>query len=436
MLGNIKFIGQLYKKSLLKEKIMRYCIASLLKLECIDDKGKLPVYKDSGDTDIDEEDHEAICNMFSTIGSTIDRQHAADFMKVCFAKIVKITDDKKLPSRSRFMYKDLIDLRANRWVPRRKEEKAKTLEEIRKDVEREEQLQAQQSAQNNYRGGGRNNNYGGNNNNNRSRNSYSSSNNNRRPTKPTTQTDDDGFTTIVGGGGPKLRTSAAQRSSPQKSSNNKSAPRNKGTFGALAEAPKATKKAPAAASGPEALTPEKLERRVKSIRGEYIQDPSNVDELLLSMKELSGTPDSGTKFVQLNSDRIIDCKDDERAAIYNMLSLLVEKKKLSPSDIKAGLADLIEFIDSYVYDAPKAFDYLGDMLTAMYNVKAIDVAWICEQAKKTEIASKDNPEKIVRALAGAMEAKNGKDGVKTALSDPSVSKLLGDRWAEVSAAIM
>lgn len=416
---------------------MRFCIASLLKLECVDDKGKLPVYKDSGDTDIDEEDHEAICNMFSTIGSTIDRQHAADFIKVCFGKIVKITDDKKLPSRSRFMYKDLIDLRANRWVPRRKEEKAKTLEEIRRDVEREEKLQAQQSAQNNYRGGGRNNNYGGNNNN-RSRNSYSSSNNSRRPTKPTTQTDDDGFTTIVGGGGPKLRASASQRSSPQKSSNNNSSSRNKGTFGALAEAPKATKKAPAAeaASGPEALTPEKLERRVKSIRGEYIQDPSNVDELLLSMKELSGTPDSGTKFVQLNSDRIIDCKDDERAAIYNMLSLLVEKKKLSPSDIKAGLADLIEFIDSYVYDAPKAFDYLGDMLTAMYNVKAIDVAWISEQAKKTEIASKDNPEKIIRALAGAMEAKNGKDGVKTALSDPSVSSLLGDRWAEVSAAIM
>ena len=104
MLGNIKFIGQLYKKSLLKEKIMRFCIASLLKLEIIDDKGKLPVYKDSGDSDIDAEDHEAICNMFSTIGSTIDKPHAADFIKVCFDKIVKLSTDKKLPSRSRFMY--------------------------------------------------------------------------------------------------------------------------------------------------------------------------------------------------------------------------------------------------------------------------------------------------------------------------------------------
>lgn len=38
MLGNIKFIGQLYKKALLKEKIMRFCIASLLKLETKNDK--------------------------------------------------------------------------------------------------------------------------------------------------------------------------------------------------------------------------------------------------------------------------------------------------------------------------------------------------------------------------------------------------------------
>jgi translation initiation factor 4G len=108
MLGNIKFIGQLYKKALLKEKIMRFCIASLLKLETVNDHVKLPVYKDSGDLDMDEEDHEAICNMFSTIGSTIDRGPAADFMKVSFDKIQRLSSEEALPSRSRFMYKDLL----------------------------------------------------------------------------------------------------------------------------------------------------------------------------------------------------------------------------------------------------------------------------------------------------------------------------------------
>jgi translation initiation factor 4G len=430
MLGNIKFIGQLYKKALLKEKIMRFCIASLLKLETVNDSVKLPVYKDSGDSDMDEEDHEAICNMFSTIGSTIDRGPAADFMKVSFHKINRLSSEEALPSRSRFMYKDLLDLRSNNWVPRRKVEKAKTLEEIRKDVEREERLQAQQSQQNNYRGGGRRDNYGGRDS--KPRNTFSTSNRSRQP-KPIMHTDDDGFTTIVGVGGAKSRPTVqaavpSQRSSSQKSnskSNKKSPPV------ALAEESTASSK-----KGPEALSPEMLERRVKSIRGEYIQDPSNMAELMLSVDELSGTPGAGTKFVQMNSDRIVDCKDDERAAIYAMVSILVDKGKISSSDVKAGLVDLIEFIDSLVIDAPKAFDYLGEMLTAMYNIKAIDIAWICEQAEKTKVSSEDNPEKIIRALAGAMESNSGKDGVRAALSGGPVAKLLGDNWDVVSKDIL
>ena len=127
MLGNIKFIGQLYKKGLLKEKIMRYCIGSLLKLEVIDDDAKFPEYKDTGDMDLDDEDHEAACSMFTTIGKVIDQSQAETFMNVCFTKMEKLSDDKSLNSRSRFMYKDLIELRDNYWEPRRETEKAKTI---------------------------------------------------------------------------------------------------------------------------------------------------------------------------------------------------------------------------------------------------------------------------------------------------------------------
>ena len=82
---------------------MRYCISDLIKLETDDSK----TFYDKGDRDdeIEEEDHEAICSLFTTIGLTIDRPQAADFMKVCFDKIKKLSVDKKLPSRSRFMCK-------------------------------------------------------------------------------------------------------------------------------------------------------------------------------------------------------------------------------------------------------------------------------------------------------------------------------------------
>ena len=170
-----------------------------------------------------------------------------------------------------------------------------------------------------------------------------------------------------------------------------------------------------------------------------MQDPNNLEELLLSFDELSGTPDAGTQFVSFNSDRIIDCKDNERKAIYAMLKVLVEKGKLSSANVKAGLVDLIEFIDSYVYDAPKAFDYLGEMLSTMLLVNALDIPWICEQAEKTKVSSDDNPEKIIRALAGAIEASKGKDEVKSLFvggSTKSVETLLADKWAVVSKDIL
>jgi CHASE3 domain sensor protein len=45
------------------------------------------------------------------------------------------------------MYKDLLEMRAKGWKLRRELETAKTLDEIRKDAERDERIQAQQSQQ-------------------------------------------------------------------------------------------------------------------------------------------------------------------------------------------------------------------------------------------------------------------------------------------------
>lgn len=74
-------------------------------------------------------------------------------MQNYFQKISALSDDtKNLSSRSRFMYKDLIEMRAKGWQTRRKLETAKTLDEIRKDAEREERAEAQRAAQQNSGG--------------------------------------------------------------------------------------------------------------------------------------------------------------------------------------------------------------------------------------------------------------------------------------------
>lgn len=444
MLGNIKFIGQLYKKGLLKEKIMRHCISSLLKLE--EDKifqSKNPEFKDTGDTDLDEEDHEALGNMFATIGKTIDTPQARYFMNVCFTKMTKFSDDKTLTSRVRFMYKDLIDLRDSGWIPRRKEEKAKTLDEIRKDVEREERMQEQQrvtyggsGGRGGGRGGGggtgagrsslRNSGIGG-------RATYDS--NSRRPTKQV-QTDEDGFTTVAPprAGAPSTRTGRGRDSF-----NSTSTPVNDPPARSSISTTPAGKSPPPPVKVPVALTKEKLELRIDSIRSEYMQDPNNLQELLLSVEELSGTPGAYITFVQRNADRAMDCKDDERKAIVSLIALLFEKKKLSQDDVGGGMADIVEFIDSLVLDSPKAFEYLGDMLATMLNVGAVDVTWLVEQTEKTKLSDASVPERVIKETMVAFVGKFGKDNAQSTFGDGAdkFAELLGnDKWNAVASSIL
>ncbi|TKY68870.1 Eukaryotic translation initiation factor 4G [Spatholobus suberectus] len=126
MLGNIRLIGELYKKKMLTERIMHECIKKLL--------GQ---YQDP-----DEEDIEALCKLMSTIGEMIDHPKAKEHMDVYFERMKLLSNNMKLSSRVRFMLKDAIDLRKNKWQQRRKVEGPKKIEEVHRDAAQERQAQA------------------------------------------------------------------------------------------------------------------------------------------------------------------------------------------------------------------------------------------------------------------------------------------------------
>jgi translation initiation factor 4G len=128
-LGNIKFIGELYKLDMLTEKIMHGCITRLL-----------------GDIKHpSEEDMEALCKLMSTIGQRIDHARAKDWMNAYFERIKELVQNPNLPPRIRFMLEDLIELRRNKWVPRRDSQAPKTIKEVHKEAaesERQKELAA------------------------------------------------------------------------------------------------------------------------------------------------------------------------------------------------------------------------------------------------------------------------------------------------------
>ncbi|XP_062547986.1 eukaryotic translation initiation factor 4 gamma 1-like [Armigeres subalbatus] len=125
-MGTIRFIGELFKHEQLTCKIMYTCINILLSEEMLD-----------------EESLECLCKLLTTIGGRMEKDPVQDSqgLQYCFERLQEIADRKttlQVSNRIRFMILDLVDLRKNNWQPRRAQAAPKTMDEIQKEVETEE----------------------------------------------------------------------------------------------------------------------------------------------------------------------------------------------------------------------------------------------------------------------------------------------------------
>lgn len=125
--GNIRFIGELYKLRMLTSPIMMRIIGTLL------EKG-------------DEESLECLCKLLSTIGKLLEAQcaqqpKAMSELDKHFKHMDRIVHERQTNSRVRFLMMDVIDLRQKSWVPRREDSKPKTKAEVQEEFKREEMEQ-------------------------------------------------------------------------------------------------------------------------------------------------------------------------------------------------------------------------------------------------------------------------------------------------------
>jgi len=116
-LGNVRFVGELFKKKLLGMNVIHECIQLIL-------KKPMP----------HEEDIEILCSLLNTVGKDIDIPKAETYINIYFKKMGKMAQNKQYPARIRFMLMDTIDLRANKWVPRKEQNAPQKIADIHAKV--------------------------------------------------------------------------------------------------------------------------------------------------------------------------------------------------------------------------------------------------------------------------------------------------------------
>ncbi|KAJ1334918.1 hypothetical protein BSLG_008072 [Batrachochytrium salamandrivorans] len=151
-LGNTRFIGELYMthNKIISSNVIRNCISNLIRPD---------------DNDPDEEELESLCKLMTTVGKALDAEEMAvkalpnapeKFMDKCMGRMIQLTKKAGLSSRLEFMLMDVVDLRANGWVPRAGSTVSgpKKIAELRRDAEEQLRKEAERSASRGHRSSG------------------------------------------------------------------------------------------------------------------------------------------------------------------------------------------------------------------------------------------------------------------------------------------
>ncbi|WFD34925.1 hypothetical protein MCUN1_001771 [Malassezia cuniculi] len=368
-LGLVQFVGELFKLQMLQPRIMHTCIVRLLRTT----------------TEPEEDEIESVCRLLTTVGALLDTTvgNHKSRMDVYFKRIDDILQRPNLSSRMRFMLMDVVDLRANNWVPRHDTTAPKTIAEIHADAAKQAQQKEAERMQ---------------------REMHSRR---RGPPRERESHSSDGWSTVGSGGGSSLRAGrdapgfgkGSERSGsrgpgngPQGLFNRKGGSSAKGTdsptattnmFNLLnqgdaapAEEPQRPKLQLKPRTKPietqdeeehededEEAEPKASEEDIKRKIGNDVKEYlaiRDIEEGVQSIEALA--PEHHAAFVDALIANVLDKKQQEVDDAVQLLNALVERNIVSQEALVAGFKDQVTILDDTSMDAPSAYSFMAILL--------------------------------------------------------------------------
>jgi len=380
-LGNIKFIAELFKRSLLSERIMHIVIKILL--------------LDTDHTDPrNVESMETLNEMLNTVGKKLDRVQAKPHMDMYFQKMAEIAQIHPV-KRIKFLILNMIELRNANWVSRQ--------DQKQQGAETDDTNLSRQKSGNNF---GRQSSW----NNDRAETPKSNAQQRSQAFKePKKQQDkqDEGFKTVGKSGGKNsaweknvLQAPAAPTTTnmfaalkgsgggggggrqnnkdTNKDSNRDSSPISNGPATATAASDSAVD------SGAKELPDEKVLAKGKGLLEEYTANPDDNDNAIAILKEEI----SSKAYSQFLAGMILcavsqNKREKERAALPKLCAMFAAEELIEQGHLHSGFVMTMEKAkrEELWVDVPKLWQNIGVVLAGCFKEKVVDLEVLAPMAE-------------------------------------------------------